>query len=406
MKTYITEYDLSRPVSTIWGIEGYQQVLILIRNMGQPLDIFRLPNIDGEFALLRSKIEMEIEHRLGISPAMRYGFSRISHQKEVSELGISVIVCTRDRPELLRRCLNSLQQLNYSGHEVIVVDNASRTKETAEIVNTTNFRYVYEKRPGLDWARNRGIKEAKHSILAYVDDDVHVDKDWLKGLASGFDSPEVGAVTGLILPLELETRAQHFFEAYGDGMSKGFKAIQYAAASMSAWELIEAHRLGVGANMAYRKAALEAAGGFDTALDVGTPSGGTGDLDMFHRVLIDGWVIRYEPGALVWHQHRRDMFGLRRQLYSNGKSFGVFLIKLWMTRRIYRRKIITYVTRRWGRWLVGRVLRGCLRRHNLPLPLLWAEFWGALHAPWAYASTYRNDRKIRKLFNVKQARLR
>jgi hypothetical protein len=208
------------------------------------------------------------------------------------------------------------------------------------------------------------------------------------------------------LPLEIETRAQHLFEAYGDGMSKGFKAIQYSAASMSAWELIEAHKLGVGANMAFRKTVLKALGGFDTALDVGTPSGGTGDLDIFHRALMKGCVIKYEPSALVWHQHRRDMPSLRRQLYSNGKSFGVYLIKLWKSRRIYRRKLISYVIRRWGRWLVGRMLRGCLRRHNLPLPLLWAEFWGALHAPWAYLATYRNDRKIRRLFSVKHARSR
>lgn len=404
MRTYVAEYDLSQSIQTIWGIEGYQQILILVKNMGKPLDILRLPNSDGAFALSWSKIEQEIEHRLGIALTMRYGFCQIPDQTQDKQLGISVIVCTRDRPALLRRCLNSLQQLNYTGHEVLVIDNASQTKETAEVVSTTSFRYVYEERPGLDWARNRGIKEAKHGILAYVDDDVQVDRNWLQGLARGFDSPDVGAVTGLILPLEMETSAQHFFEAYGDGMSKGFKATQYAAATMSQWELIETHRIGVGANMAYRKNALKAAGGFDTALDVGTPSGGTGDLDMFHRVLMAGWVLRYEPSALVWHQHRRDMPGLRQQLYSNGKSFGVYLIKLWKTHSIYRHKIVTYVIRRWGRWLVGRIVRGCLRRHNLPLPLLWAEFWGALHAPWAYVATYRNDRKTRKLFNVKSAK--
>jgi glycosyltransferase involved in cell wall biosynthesis len=406
MRTYITEYDLSRPAQTIWGVEGYHQILILVRNMGQPVDILRLPHNVGEFALSESKIEQEIEHRLGIATALRYGFSRIPGWKDVNQPGISVIVCTRDRPELLRRCLNSLQKLNYSGYEVIVVDNASRSRETADVVNTTSFRYVYEERPGLDWARNRGIREANHGILAYVDDDVQVDPDWLRGIARGFDSPDVGAVTGLILPLEMETRAQHLFEAYGDGMSKGFKARQYAADSMSPWALIETHALGVGANMAFRNTVLEAAGGFDTALDVGTPSGGTGDLDMFHRVLMTGCVLRYEPNALVWHQHRRDMPGLRRQLYSNGKSFGVYLIKLWKTRRIYRRKLISYVILRWGRWLVVRVVRGCLRRQHLPLHLLWAEFWGAIHAPWTYVATYRHDRKTRKLFNVKSARSR
>lgn len=81
---------------------------------------------------------------------------------------------------------------------------------------------------------------------------------------------------------------------------------------MGPYDLVTVHHMGVGANMAFRRRVLEQLGGFDTALDVGTPSHGAGDLDMFHRALLSGATVRYEPVALVWHQHRRDMAALRR----------------------------------------------------------------------------------------------
>jgi glycosyltransferase involved in cell wall biosynthesis len=395
MRTFIAEYDLSHPVPTIWGVEGYDYVTILVRNHGRPLDIIRFPHNPAECALSRPMLEKQIEYKLRITPSFRPLFSTMKDDGERQEPAISVIVCTRDRPLSLQRCLNSLQKLDYSRHEIIIVDNASRSDETEEVVAASGFRYVREERPGLDWARNRGLKEARYDILAYVDDDVRVDPGWLRGIAKGFESADVEAVTGLILPFEMETQAQHLYEAYGDGMSKGFKAKRYNASYMSAWELIEIHALGAGANMAFRRSTLKATGGFDTALDVGTPSGGGGDLDMFHRVLMADGVLRYEPNALVWHQHRRDRTGLRRQLYNNGRSFGVYLIKLWKTGQVRRQKVLSYFFRRWGRWLFWRIMRGLFRRHHLPLPLLWAEFWGALHAPWAYIATYRHDQKLR-----------
>ena len=165
---------------------------------------------------------------------------------------ISVIVCTRDRPRSLCRCLASLTRLDPGAGEVIVVDNASRTEETREIVSRTPFRYVREERPGLNWARNRGADEARHDIVAYVDDDVRVDPGWIRGIARGFRSPDVDAVTGLVVPAEMETRPQHLFEIYG-GMGKGMEGRCFRGASMSPRALIRAQDVGVGANMAFRR---------------------------------------------------------------------------------------------------------------------------------------------------------
>jgi glycosyltransferase involved in cell wall biosynthesis len=311
---------------------------------------------------------------------------------ENSSPPISIVVCTRDRPVSLKACLESLSRLDYAAYEVIVVDNAPSDQATAQVVAATPFRYVREDRPGLDWARNRGAAEAMYELIAYTDDDVQVDPDWLRGLALAFSDPQVMVVTGLVLPLELDTPAQHLFEQYG-GMGKGPQPRCCRRTDLQTWELIAVHHVGVGANMAFRLCVFETIGSFDTALDVGTPSGGGGDLDMFHRVLTAGLTLRYEPRALVRHQHRRDMANLWRQIYQNGRSFGVYLLKIWQTKTVSRRETALFALRWVGGWLLARLFNRLIGRLHVPLSLVWAEVWGALHAPWAYRATYKNNLK-------------
>lgn len=310
-------------------------------------------------------------------------------------LPISVVVCSRDRAQWLECCLESLRKLDYENYEVVVVDNASRDDATARVVAATPFRYVREERPGLDWARNRGAAEAQHDIIAYIDDDAQADPGWLRGIAAAFADASVSAVTGLVRPAELDTPAQRLFEQYG-GMGKGLNVLSFHGAAMRPHNLIASHAVGVGANMAFRCSVFATVGGFDTALDVGTPACGGGDLDMFHRVLTAGLTLRYEPSALVWHQHRRDLDGLWRQLYNNGRSFGVYLIKLWLAGSIERREVARFAAGWFVAWVLARFVRGLVRAEHFPLSLLWAELWGALHAPWAYVVTYRNDAHIRR----------
>lgn len=324
-----------------------------------------------------------------------------SHQPEtatgadIPRPPISVIVCTRDRPRLLRHCLQALSQLMYTTYEVIVVDNASQDGSTSQVVSATPFRYVREDRPGLDWARNRGAAEARYDIIAYIDDDARADSGWLDGVADAFADSRVSAVTGLVLPLEMESEAQRLFEAYS-GMSKGAQPRLFQRDSMRPCDVITAHTMGVGANMAFRRRALEMVGGFDTALDAGTLACGAGDLDLFHRLVGAGLTLRYEPKAMVWHEHRRGLDDLRRQIYCNGRSFGVYLIKVWLRHSVPRREVAVFAARWVVGWLVARLVRSAIRQLPFPIALAWAEAWGALHAPWAYIATYRHDRRIRR----------
>jgi glycosyltransferase involved in cell wall biosynthesis len=401
----VVDLDLARGVGEI-ACPGYDRVIVFARYGSRPLGHVVFEDVVGglvDEARLRERLYVRLGLRLAKG---MLAVGAALPRDGVAAPPISVVVCTRDRAELLADCLAHLQALDYPHYEVVVVDNASATGATAEVAARHPVRYVREERPGLNWARNRGVAEARHDIVAFTDDDARADSAWLTAVARGFADPQVGCVTGLIAPAELETRAQILFDwAYG-GMGKGTRARTHRAARMSARERIAVFRLGVGTNMAFRRAALERAGPFDTALDVGTPSCGGGDLDMMHRIVGAGFDVRYEPGALVWHRHRRELSALRKQLESDGRAFGVYLIKLWRTRSVERRAIWSFVARQWAPWLVGRVLRGLVGREQLPLALLWANLRGALLAPWSYTATYRNDARLRRLHEPNAQRAR
>jgi glycosyltransferase involved in cell wall biosynthesis len=390
MLARIAEVDLLNPIELIALDPHYSELWLLVRMGRTPLGLLKLPRSAYGFVYQRSELWSAIERELG----WNIWITKSGPAADPPTPPISVVVCTRDRAEALQLCLGALARLDYPDFEVVVVDNASAGPETAQVVAASGFRYVREERPGLDWARNRGLAEARHAIVAYTDDDVQVDAGWLRGVAAGFADPQVAAVTGLVLPAEIETTAQAYFERYG-GMAKGFSPRLLHRDALGEAGVIAAHQCGVGANMAFRREALERLGGFDTALDVGTPSFGGGDIDMFHRVLAAGLALHYEPAALVWHQHRRDWPGLRRQIYSNGRAFGVYLQKIWRDRTVSRRATAEFGARWLGGWVLRRLADQLRGRLGLTWSLVWAEAWGACHARAAFRATYERDAAIR-----------
>lgn len=387
----ITSIELTDPLAPV-TTDGRQYVLALARWQGRPIGWVSLHSAEGEIGV--ADLESEVTRQLEW-PLIQHGLAQENRAIPVNP-PISVVVCTRNRPVLLERCLAGISALEYAEYEVIVIDNAPADDATRAVVEGFPARYVREDRPGLDWARNRGVAEARYDIIAFTDDDAVVDPAWLTGFAAAFANPAVMAVTGLVTPMEMDAPSQVLFEHVYGGMGKGFTGRLFHRDQMRPSQLIAIYSVGVGANMAFRRTVFDQLGGFDTALDVGTPASGAGDLDMFHRVVAAGMPLWYEPRALVWHQHRREMAELKRQLFNDGRSFGVYLLKLWRTRTVPRRSLARYATWQWGRWLVGRVAVGMLGRHRMPLPLLWAGLKGALTSPRAYAATYRSDRLLRQ----------
>jgi GT2 family glycosyltransferase len=211
-----------------------------------------------------------------------------------------------------------LLRLDPSPQEILVVDNASRSDSTQQLVETMpNIRYVREPRPGLSTARNTGIRHSTGDVIAFTDEDVMVQSNWLAGLRRGFQDPNVQAVTGLILPLSLETEAQFVFQRGQGRYGWGYRPLIYDARFFEQMKRrgVPVWHIGAGANMAFRRSAFEQIGGFDERLGAGA-SGCSEDSEMWYRILAEGGQCRYEPTAVVHHYHRDDLEGLNHQMYQ------------------------------------------------------------------------------------------
>jgi glycosyltransferase involved in cell wall biosynthesis len=387
----ITLKELTKPID----VESrYQHYHLLIRTEHQPIGWISFWNLAGKAAITEKEIYYAIQTQLTanlIKPALsrRLGFQK---KEMVSWPKISVVICTRNRCDNLRRCLNSFTTVQYEHFEIIVVDNAPTNEDTYQLVSTFPVRYVREDRPGLDWARNCGISEASYEIVAFTDDDALVDPHWLEALARAFSDPEVMAVTGFVAPSELETHAQHVFEFGYGGMGHGFARKTIKKNNLSARELLWASGFGVGANMAFRKQVFQHIGNFDVALDVGTASHGGGDIEMFHRLVHRDYKLVYEPAAIIWHTHRREMTALKKQVFDNGRSFGCYLITCLHSGSVKTKTVIRFLVIDWFKnWICRNLIRP---RRQFPRKLALIEFWGMITSPFAYIISQANAKKI------------
>jgi GT2 family glycosyltransferase len=247
-------------------------------------------------------------------------------KKRPVSIETSVVICTRDRPDALARCLASFSQQTLFPTQIIVVDNASTDGRTRAVAYAAAAEYIREDRPGLDVARNAGARAARGEIVAYTDDDVHLHPRWLERLVRAFDKPEVMAVTGLVLPAELATAAQRHFETFW-GFGRGYRRKDFGPNFFAADRLhgCRVWEIGAGASMAFRRRTFEIAGLFDERLDVGA-AGCSGDSEYWHRVLTHGGVCRYEPSAVVYHYHRQDYSGLANQIFHYMRGHAAALL--------------------------------------------------------------------------------
>jgi GT2 family glycosyltransferase len=272
---------------------------------------------------------------------------------------VSIVLPTHfGRVELLRRAVATLTTLDYPDFEVLVVDNRpagddSSAPHLGPAGDDPRVRVVRARRPGISAARNAGIDQARGEIIAFTDDDVLVDAGWLRAIAERLVAePDADGVTGLVLPAELETDEQVWFERSGSGPARRYRPGLYQVAARGltglrpwdarrfqvhdryragpgpAFSLYQLGPLGTGANMAFRTSTLKEFGGFDESLGAGTPTGGGEDIAMFVRLLFAGGCLAFEPAAYVFHTHRRTYPELRRQVSGYGRGLTAMLSSL------------------------------------------------------------------------------
>jgi GT2 family glycosyltransferase len=251
----------------------------------------------------------------------------VPHQPEK----ISVIVCTRDRPEALARCLRSLQALSALPHEILVVDNAPRTDATRTCVATfPGVTYLCEPTPGLSVARNTGIRHATGTLIAFTDDDVVVHPHWLRQIQGSFAQEAVMAATGLMLPAELEHEAQCLFQYHFGGPDWDYRAKTFDSQFFTNMQSrgVPTWLIGAGANMAFRRDVFHHVGLFDESLGAGA-SGCSEDSELWYRILAAGGHCYYDPTAVVFHYHRADLESLNQQAFQYMRGHVTALLRIF-----------------------------------------------------------------------------
>lgn len=217
---------------------------------------------------------------------------------------ISAVVCTRDRPAMLERCLSALARLSPAPMEVIVVDQ-SDGEDSARAVEKfagriRGLRHLPTLSRGLSRARNEGIREARGEMVAFTDDDCRVRPDWIGQVARAFlENPGVAAVTGGALP---DPRLP----------SSGISPRILAAITWHPEERrvfrgkVDPSLAGGGLNLSLRKSWIERIGMFDPDLGPGAPHRGADDTDFLYRLLCAGGAVLYDPEVVVSHSPWRE----------------------------------------------------------------------------------------------------
>jgi GT2 family glycosyltransferase len=247
----------------------------------------------------------------------------------------SVIVCSRDRAQQLRRALPSILGSLRPGDELVLVDSASRNDDAVALAQELGIRHVRLTAPGLARARNAGIEASRNPLVAFTDDDCYPDAGWLAAVDRAFEDRGVGLVTGRVRSNRAVAESNSTLDLPNRRVVEG---------------VTDPARLGHGANMVFRREALEAIGRFDERLGAGTPLRSAEDVDAFFRVLEAGWTVVYEPQASVLHDQWREGESLALR-YGYGLGGGAFTAKVLARHRR----------------LGARLVAGSLRNGAIPL---------------------------------------
>jgi glycosyltransferase involved in cell wall biosynthesis len=214
---------------------------------------------------------------------------------------ISVVVCIYNGESTVRDCCEGLRDIDYPDYEVIVVDDGSIDR-TAAIATEFGFRVIRTENCGLSRARNTGLQAATGEIVAYTDGDARPDRDWLRYLASVFMTTSHAGVGGWNIPPD------------GDGWIAGCVANSPGGPMHVLLSDTQAEHI-PGCNMAFRKSALDAIGGFDPQFRAAGD-----DVDVCWRLDARGETLGFTAGGMVWHHYRDSVGAYWRQQTGYGKA--------------------------------------------------------------------------------------
>lgn len=229
---------------------------------------------------------------------------------------LTVAIATLNRPHGLARCLEALLSGESLPDEVIVVDQSEDEKSRGVVEQCGQrgvpIRYIRQARRGLSASRNEAFLHSRCPIVAATDDDCVPDHRWVSAVKKTFSSEAApDAMTGRILPLGPEVPGFYAVSSRDSPVSRIFQR------KVVPW------LIGSGGNFAVKREWFDRIGGHDERLGAGSPGMAAEDADLFYRLLEAGARIRYEPGAVIYHE-RQNIDRRRASYWTYGYGVGAF----------------------------------------------------------------------------------
>lgn len=227
---------------------------------------------------------------------------------------VTVIVPVKNGATHIRELLDSLMQVDYDKDklEIIVVDGNS-TDGTREIVSQYPVRLLTEEGPGLNAARNTGIKHGNGEIMAFTDFDCVVPENWIKKIVENFQDSNVGCVGGNILGFY-----NNFLSLYAD------ESVIPVMRIFKKREVLDSVKpplyYPAGCNMAFTREAIQKVGTFDEGIKYSFD-----EDELVERICRAGYKMALDPDVLVKHKHRSTLRNLLKQTFTYGRGLGNML---------------------------------------------------------------------------------
>ena len=280
-------------------------------------------------------------------------------------LDFSVVIPTFNRPESLKRCLESLGQLEYPKDQfeaLIVNDGGNKLPENliTDVSSKLNLKLLHQDNSGPASARNAGVRIARGRFIALTDDDCSPKSNWLSVLKERFDHNSHCAIAG---------RTEN-----------GLRRNIYSTASQTLIDYLSdyyngrhgPHRFGTSNNLAFPREALVDAGGFDESF----PSSAGED-----RELVDRWIglnneVIYAPEVVVVHFHQMNLRTYSRQHINYGRgAYRYHKIRSLRTSDILKPEPLSFYLGMMGYSYQQRY--GLYRSTFISLLIAWSQFMNA-----------------------------
>lgn len=251
---------------------------------------------------------------------------------QAPQLTASIVICTRARNALLHQCLAAVSQLEPAPTEVIVVDNSSGDPEVALMALKAGARYCIEAAPGLSRARNRGLRESRCDIVAFVDDDALPRHDWLGHILAPYSDERISLATGDTVANETQVAAS---------LARHMRTLSNTDPLW--FEMANFGGLGFGTNMSMRRRCCTEENFFDVRLGRGAPIWTAEESHAFTRLIARGYHAAHVPSAVVLHPDKQ-----RNVSQEATASFAYWLL-LACEFPGHRRDLIRFLLRRLAR---------------------------------------------------------